>query len=75
MVAVLLNDKPRASDVLVDHAGAQSPGRAHAKLLYSRMGEVTADDGSVLPIAGDLRRCPVADGGCGDCARRRRCSP
>ncbi|XPE61733.1 hypothetical protein ACNKHT_09430 [Shigella flexneri] len=29
----------------------------HAKLLYSRMGEVTADNGAVLPIARYLARC------------------
>ena len=30
----------------------------HAKLLYSRMGEVTADDGSVLPIAATFAGAP-----------------
>ena len=30
----------------------------HAKLLYSRMGEVNADDGSVLPIAATFAGAP-----------------
>ncbi|MGU0056642.1 hypothetical protein ACVXG7_17585 [Enterobacter hormaechei] len=44
-MAILLNDKPRQQRRTGDHAGAQNQG-VHAKLLYSRMGEVTADDGS-----------------------------
>ncbi|MNT69770.1 Catalase HPII [compost metagenome] len=50
VVAVLLNDKTRSSDVLAILQALKTKG-VHTKLLYSRMGEVTTDDGSVLPIA------------------------
>ncbi|MEX5983378.1 catalase HPII [Enterobacter hormaechei] len=57
VVAILLNDKPRASDVLGIMRALKTQG-VHAKLLYSRMGEVTADDGSVLPIAATFAGAP-----------------
>ncbi|EPV8682593.1 catalase HPII [Enterobacter hormaechei] len=57
VVAILLNDKPRASDVLGIMKALKTQG-IHAKLLYSRMGEVTADDGSVLPIAATFAGAP-----------------
>ena len=56
-MAILLNDKPRASDVLGIMRALKTQG-VHAKLLYSRMGEVTADDGSVLPIAATFAGAP-----------------
>ncbi|MBL5929059.1 catalase HPII [Lelliottia amnigena] len=57
VVAVLLNDKTRSSDVLAILQALKTKG-VHAKLLYSRMGEVTTDDGSVLPIAGTFAGAP-----------------
>jgi len=57
VVAILLNDKTRASDVLGIMKALKAKG-VHAKLLYSRMGEVTADDGSVLPIAATFAGAP-----------------
>lgn len=57
VVAILLNDKTRASDVLGIMQALKSQG-VHAKLLYSRMGEVTADDGSVLPVAATFAGAP-----------------
>ena len=56
-VAILLNDKTRASDVLGIMQALKAKG-VHAKLLYSRMGEVTADDGSVLPVAATFAGAP-----------------
>lgn len=57
VVAVLLNDKTCAKDVLALLKKLKSSG-LHAKLLYSRMGEITADEGSVLPIAGTFAGSP-----------------
>lgn len=57
VVAILLNDKTRASDVLGIMQALKKQG-VHAKLLYSRMGEVTADDGSVLPVAATFAGAP-----------------
>lgn len=57
VVAILLNDKTRASDVLGIMQALKTKG-VHAKLLYSRMGEVTADDGSVLPVAATFAGAP-----------------
>jgi catalase len=57
VVAVLLNDKTRASDVLTILQRLKAEG-VHAKLLYSRMGNVVADDGSVLPVAGTFAGAP-----------------
>jgi catalase len=57
VVAVLLNDKPIAKDVLAILKALKSKG-VHAKLLYSRMGEVKADDGSVLPVAATFAGSP-----------------
>lgn len=57
VVAILLNDKTRASDVLGIMQALKTKG-VHAKLLYSRMGEVNADDGSVLPIAATFAGAP-----------------
>ncbi|EHC63712.1 Catalase, partial [Salmonella enterica subsp. enterica serovar Johannesburg str. S5-703] len=49
VVAILLNDKVNAADLLTILQALKAKG-VHAKLLYSRMGEVTADDGSTLTI-------------------------
>ncbi|MEQ0827245.1 catalase HPII [Enterobacter dykesii] len=57
VVAILLNDKTRASDVLGIMQALKTQG-VHAKLFYSRMGEVTADDGSVLPVAATFAGAP-----------------
>ncbi|WP_368525072.1 catalase HPII [Enterobacter asburiae] len=57
VVAILLNDKTRASDVLGIMQALKTQG-VHAKLLYSRMGEVNADDGSVLPVAATFAGAP-----------------
>jgi len=57
VVAVLLNDAPRASDVLAVLQALKAKG-VHAKLLYSRMGDVIADDGSVLPVAATFEGSP-----------------
>ncbi|MGY5957367.1 catalase HPII [Kosakonia sp. BK9b] len=57
VVAVLLNEKVRAADVLTLLQQLKDHG-VHAKLLYSRMGEVIADDGSQLPIAATFAGSP-----------------
>ena len=57
VVAVLLNAKTRAADVLAVLQALKSRG-VHARLLYARMGEVVADDGSVLPIAATFAGSP-----------------
>lgn len=57
VVAVLLNQNTASADVLTLLKGLKAQG-VHAKLLYSRMGEVTADDGSKLPIAGTFAGSP-----------------
>ncbi|MBT1712865.1 catalase HPII [Enterobacter dykesii] len=57
VVAILLNDRTRASDVLGIMQALKTQG-VHAKLLYSRMGEVTTDDGSVLPVAATFAGAP-----------------
>jgi hypothetical protein len=57
VVGVLLNDKTRSADLLAVLQALKSRG-VHAKLLYSRMGEVSADDGSTLPIAATFAGAP-----------------
>jgi catalase len=57
VVAVLLNDSVASADVLTLLTGLKSAG-VHAKLLYARMGEVTADDGSTLPVAATFAGSP-----------------
>jgi len=57
VVAMLLNDQTDAGDLLAILQGLKSQG-VHAKLLYSRMGEITADDGSVLDIAATFAGSP-----------------
>ncbi|MEO3988918.1 catalase HPII [Pseudocitrobacter cyperus] len=57
VVAVLLNQSTSSADVLTLLKELKSQG-VHAKLLYSRMGEVTADDGSKLPVAGTFAGSP-----------------
>jgi len=57
VVAVLLHDKVSASDVLNVLQGLKAKG-VHSKLLYARMGTVTADDGSELPIAATFAGSP-----------------
>lgn len=57
VVAVLLNQNTASADVLTLLKGLKAQG-VHARLLYSRMGEVTTDDGSKLPIAGTFAGSP-----------------
>ncbi|MDU2939222.1 MAG: catalase HPII [Enterobacteriaceae bacterium] len=49
VVGVLLNDKVKSADLLALLSGLKAEG-VHAKLLYSRMGEIKADDGSALNV-------------------------
>ncbi|WP_314418645.1 catalase HPII [Pseudescherichia vulneris] len=57
VVAILLNDKVVASELLSILQGLRAKG-VHAKLLYTRMGHVTADDGSSLTVAGTFAGSP-----------------
>ncbi|ELY5815277.1 catalase HPII [Cronobacter turicensis] len=57
VVAVLLNDHVKSTDLLAMLQALKSHG-VHAKLLYSRMGSVTADDGSQLEVAGTFAGSP-----------------
>ncbi|EGT4383163.1 catalase HPII [Cronobacter malonaticus] len=57
VVAVLLNDHVKSSDLLAMLQALKSHG-VHAKLLYSRMGSVTAGDGSQLEVAGTFAGSP-----------------
>ncbi|AJF72801.1 hydroperoxidase [Raoultella ornithinolytica] len=57
VVAVLLNDRPLAQEILTLLQALQAKG-VHAKLLFSRMGEVSADDGTLLPVAGTYTGSP-----------------
>ncbi|WP_220667743.1 catalase HPII [Raoultella ornithinolytica] len=57
VVAVLLNERPAAQDVLTLLQSLKAKG-VHARLLYSRMGEVIADDGMRLPISGTFSGSP-----------------
>ncbi|CCJ88247.1 Catalase [Cronobacter turicensis 564] len=57
VVAVLLNDHVKSADLLAMLQALKSHG-VHAKLLYSRMGSVTADDGSQLEVAGTFAGAP-----------------
>ncbi|ELY2732265.1 catalase HPII [Cronobacter sakazakii] len=57
LVAVLLNDHVKSADLLAMLQALKSHG-VHAKLLYSRMGSVTADDGSQLEVAGTFAGSP-----------------
>ncbi|KAB1051695.1 catalase HPII [Cronobacter sakazakii] len=57
VVAVLLNDHVKSADLLSMLQALKSHG-VHAKLLYSRMGSVTADDGSQLEVAGTFAGSP-----------------
>ncbi|PUV32977.1 catalase HPII [Cronobacter sakazakii] len=57
VVAVLLNDHVKSADLLAMLQALKSHG-VHAKLLYSRMGSVTADDGSQLEVAGTFVGSP-----------------
>ncbi|EOV9015529.1 catalase HPII [Cronobacter muytjensii] len=57
IVAVLLNDQVKSADLLAMLQALKSHG-VHAKLLYSRMGSVTADDGSQLEVAGTFAGSP-----------------
>ncbi|EDR2680248.1 catalase HPII [Salmonella enterica subsp. enterica] len=54
---LLLNDKVNAAELLTILQALKAKG-VHAKLLYSRMGEVTADDGSTLTIAATFAGAP-----------------
>ncbi|HEY2454679.1 MAG TPA: catalase HPII [Scandinavium sp.] len=57
VVGVLLGDKPNAKELLTLLKALKAQG-VHAKLLYSRMGELTADDGSVLTINATFAAAP-----------------
>lgn len=57
VVAVLLNDHVKSAVLLAMLQALKSHG-VHAKLLYSRMGSVTADDGSQLEVAGTFAGSP-----------------
>ncbi|WP_058909793.1 catalase HPII [Entomohabitans teleogrylli] len=57
VVAILLNERTRASDLMAILQALTAQG-VHAKLLYQRMGEVEADDGSRLPVAGTFAGSP-----------------
>ncbi|MCT4717287.1 catalase HPII [Enterobacteriaceae bacterium H18W14] len=57
VVAVLLSENAKATDVLDIVKGLKAQG-VHAKLLFSRMGQITADDGSVVPIAATFEGSP-----------------
>ncbi len=57
VVAILLNDKPDSKQVLAMLQSLKHEG-IHAKLLYNRMGEVVADDGSKLPVAATFAGSP-----------------
>lgn len=57
VVGVLLSDKPSAKTLLALLKALKAKG-VHAKLLYSRMGELTADDGSVLTINATFAGAP-----------------
>ncbi|XTZ36788.1 catalase HPII [Salmonella enterica] len=57
VVAVLLHENVSAADVLAILQGLKAKG-VHAKLLFSRMGEVIADDGTRLPVAATFAGSP-----------------
>lgn len=57
VVAVLLNERPAAQDVLTLLQSLKAKG-VHPRLLYSRMGEVITDDGTRLPISGTFSGSP-----------------
>ncbi|WP_435954015.1 catalase HPII [Dryocola sp. BD626] len=57
VVAVLLSEKSKAADVLGIVKGLKAQG-VHAKLLFARMGQVVADDGSVVPVAATFTGSP-----------------
>ncbi|KNC09172.1 hydroperoxidase [Klebsiella sp. RIT-PI-d] len=57
VVGVLLNDKVKAADLLTLLKGLKAEG-IHAKLLYSRMGEIQADDGSAINIMATFAGAP-----------------
>ncbi|MCT4706267.1 catalase HPII [Enterobacteriaceae bacterium H16N7] len=57
VVAVLLSENAKAADVLAVVKGLKAQG-VHAKLLFSRMGQITADDGSVVPISATFAGSP-----------------
>ncbi|HEY4469264.1 MAG TPA: catalase HPII [Klebsiella sp.] len=57
VVAVLLNDRPVAKELLTLLQELKAHG-VHARLLYSRMGKVKADDGTELPVAGTFAGSP-----------------
>ena len=57
VVGILLNGKVKSSDLLTILQALKTKG-VHAKLLYSRMGEIVADDGSTLTIAATFAGAP-----------------
>jgi len=57
VVAILLSEKANAADVLVTMKALKAQG-VHTKLLFARLGEITANDGSQLPIAATFAGSP-----------------
>ncbi|EMH4161322.1 catalase HPII [Pluralibacter gergoviae] len=57
VVGILLNDKPAAAEILTVLKALKDKG-VHAKLLYSRMGTVEADDGTALPVSATFAGAP-----------------
>ncbi|WP_049293989.1 catalase HPII [Franconibacter helveticus] len=57
VVAVLLNDNVNGAELLSVLQKLKAHG-VHAKLLYKRMGEAVADDGSKIPVAGTFAGSP-----------------
>lgn len=57
VVAILLNEQVNAADLLALMQGLKRQG-VHSKLLFSRMGEVTADDGSEITVMGTFQGAP-----------------
>ncbi|WP_414163517.1 catalase HPII [Superficieibacter sp. BNK-5] len=57
VVGVLLNDKVKSADLLALLKGLKAEG-VHAKLLYSRMGDIKADDGSALNVMATFAGAP-----------------
>ncbi len=57
VVGILLNDKVKSADLLALLKGLKAEG-VHAKLLYSRMGEIKADDGSALNVMATFAGAP-----------------
>lgn len=57
VVAILLSVNTKAGDLLAIVQGLRAQG-VHFKLLFARMGQVTADDGSAVPVAATFAGSP-----------------